>query len=200
MTTLLQIRTSLFSDQGQSSQLADAYVARWRAAHPEGRVIVRDLAADPIPHLDAERFGAFTTAADARTPAQQAVAAASDALIDELRDADQVVIGLPMYNFGIPSTLKAYFDHIARAGVSFKYTENGAVGLLPDRPVHIFAARGGRYVGTTLDTQTGYVRTFLGFLGITDVAFIYAEGLALGAEARDQSLAQARQDVDALAV
>ena len=200
MTTLLQIRTSLFSDQGQSSQLADAYVARWRAAHPEGRVIVRDLAADPIPHLDAERFGAFTTAADARTPAQQAVAAASDALIDELRDADQVVIGLPMYNFGIPSTLKAYFDHIARAGVSFKYTENGAVGLLPDRPVRIFAARGGRYVGTTLDTQTGYVRTFLGFLGITDVAFIYAEGLALGAEARDQSLAQARQDVDALAV
>jgi len=200
MSTLLQIRTSLFSNQGQSSQLAEQFVERWRAAHPDGTVITRDLAATPIPHLTAERFGAFTTAADARTPAQDAVLAESDALIDEIKAADVVVLGLPLYNFGIPSTLKAYFDHIARSGVSFRYTENGPVGLLGGRQVRVFAARGGLYAGTPLDTQTGYVRNFLAFLGMTDVEFIYAEGLAMGDDHRNGALAQARESLEALAV
>jgi FMN-dependent NADH-azoreductase len=163
-------------------------------------VVTRDLATTPIPHLTAERFGAFTTAADARTPAQEAVLAESDALIDEIKAADVVVLGLPLYNFGIPSTLKAYFDHIARSGVSFRYTENGPVGLLGGRQVRVFAARGGLYVGTPLDTQTAYVRNFLAFLGLTDVEFIYAEGLAMGDDHRNGALAQARENLEALPV
>src|SRR5438105_6471051 len=117
MKTLLQIKSSLFSDGGQSSRLAERFVAAWRESNPHGRVIVRDLALEPVPHLDAARFGAFIAKPGERNAAQQAVIEHSDALIDELRRADVIVLGLPMYNFGLPSTLKAYFDHVARAGV-----------------------------------------------------------------------------------
>src|SRR4051794_25227113 len=103
MKTLLQIRSSIFGDNGQSTQLANRFIERWRTANPAGRVIVRDLAANPIPHLDAARFGAFLAKPAERTAEQSAVARESDALIDELRSADVVVLGLPMYNFGIPS-------------------------------------------------------------------------------------------------
>ena len=119
MKTLLQIRSSIFSEGGQSSRLADRFVAQWRERNPGGKVIVRDLAANPVPHLDAARFGAFLAKPEERTPAQQAVDEYSDRLIGELKAADTIVIGLPMYNFALPSTLKAYFDHIARAGVTF---------------------------------------------------------------------------------
>src|SRR5262245_50673659 len=122
-TTLLQLNTSLFSDGGQSSRLATRFVAEWQARHPHGKVIARDLAADAVPHLTAERFQSFLAPAGDRTPAQQAVIDYSDRLIDELQRADVIVIGLPMYNFGVPSTLKAYFDHVARVGVTFRYTE-----------------------------------------------------------------------------
>ncbi len=191
MPTLLQINASLFSADGQSSRLADRFVADWRARHPGGRVIVRDLASAPIPHLDAERFGAFLAKPDARTAAQAAVIAESDALIDELRAADVIVLGLPLYNFGVPSQLKAYFDHVARAGVTFRYTANGPEGLLGGKQAYVFATRGGRYAGTEGDTQTGFVRQFLAFVGITDVEFVYAEGLAISDEAKRAALAQA---------
>jgi FMN-dependent NADH-azoreductase len=161
--------------------------------------VLRDLARDPVPHLTAERFQAFSTPADQRSPAQQAIAAQSDALIDELRGADVVVLGLPMYNFGIPSTLKAYFDHIARAGVSFRYTAEGPQGLLGDKKVYILAARGGQYQGTPLDTQSAYVRDFLNFLGLRDIEFVYAEGLARGGEHKERSLVTAGQSIEQLA-
>src|SRR5713226_9744130 len=130
MKTLLQIRTSIFSDGGQSSRLAERFVAAWRESNPGGQVIVRDLALEPVPHLDAARFGAFLAKPEDRTEEQAAVVAYSDELIDELKAADVIVLGLPMYNFGVPSMLKAYFDHIARASVTFRYTEKGPVGLL----------------------------------------------------------------------
>jgi FMN-dependent NADH-azoreductase len=123
----------------------------------------------------------------------------SDALVGELRRADIVVLGLPMYNFGVPSQLKAYFDHIARAGVTFKYTDKGAVGLLTGKKAYVLAARGGLYAGTPADTQTPYVRDFLAFLGIGDIEFVYAEGLAIGAESRERSLADAQAGVRRLA-
>ncbi len=154
MQTLLQIRSSIFSDGGQSSRLAERFVAAWHAAKPGGKVIVRDLALEPVPHLDAARFGAFVAKRDERTPEQQAMVAYSDALIDELARADVVVLAVPMYNFGIPSTLKAYFDHIARAGETFRYTEEGPAGLLTGKKVYVFAARGGLYAGTPRDSQT----------------------------------------------
>ncbi len=123
----------------------------------------------------------------------------SDALIAELKHADTLVLGLPMYNFGVPSQLKAYFDHIARAGVTFKYTEKGAVGLLTGKKAYVFAARGGLYQGTPRDTQTPYVREFLAFLGITDVEFVYAEGLAISEASRTESLARAQRSLHSLA-
>jgi FMN-dependent NADH-azoreductase len=191
MKTLLQIKSSLFAENSQSSRLSDQFVADWRAANPDGKVIVRDVAADPVPHLNGQRFGAFLAKPEERSAEQQVVVDYSDALIDEIRRADVVALGLPMYNFGIPSTLKAYFDHVARAGVTFQYTANGPQGLLTGKKVYVFAARGGAYAGTPLDTQTSYVRDFLRFLGMIDVEFVYAEGLAMGDESKQAALAQA---------
>lgn len=190
MTTILQLNSSIFSEGGQSSRLADEFVAALQAAGAQ--LIKRDLARDPVPHLDAERFGAFIAKPESRTLKQDAFVAYSDGLIDELKQADVIVLGLPMYNFGLPSTLKAYFDHVARAGVTFRYTDKGAVGLLTGKKACVFAARGGLYAGTPRDTQTAYVRDFLAFLGITDVEFVFAEGLAIGEASKSASLAKAR--------
>ena len=198
MKTLLQINSSLYADGGQSSRLAARFVEGWRVAHPGATVLLRDLAREPVPHLDAQRFGAFLAKDETRDPNQKAAVACSDRLIDELRRADVIVIGLPMYNFGIPSTLKAYFDHVARAGVTFRYTENGPVGLLTGKKVYVFAARGGRYAGTPSDAQTGYVRQFLGFLGIEDVEFVYAEGLAVDEASKQSALSQAHSAIDGM--
>jgi FMN-dependent NADH-azoreductase len=199
MTTLLQINSSIHNGSGQSSRLAERFVAAFRERNPNARFVKRDLAAEAVPHLTAERFGAFTAKPEQVSPAQQAVLAYSDALIDELKRADVIVLGLPMYNFGVPSQLKAYFDHIARAGVTFRYTASGPEGLLTGKKVYVFAARGGQYAGTALDTQTGYVRDFLRFLGMTDVEFVYAEGLAMGPETRDASLGKAAEQALRLA-
>lgn len=196
---MLQINTSIHSNGGQSSRMADAFVAAWRARHANTRIVKRDLAAEPVPHLTAVRFAAFVTPPEERDAAQIASVAYSDALIAELRAADVIVLGLPMYNFGVPSTLKAYFDHIARAGVTFKYTDKGPQGLLTGKKAYVFAARGGLYQGTPLDSQSAYVRDFLRFIGIADVEFIYAEGLALNADSRDASLAQAQSAIEHLA-
>ncbi|SRR5258706_10609449 len=198
MKTLLQIQSSIFSNGGQSSQLAERFVARWLAANPGGRVVVRDLATQPLPHLDAARFAAFLAKPGERTPAQQAVVDQSDALIGELRRADVVVIGVPTYNFGVPSTLKAYFDHVARVGVTFNYTEKGPVGLLAGKKVYVFAARGGMYAGTPNETQTPFIRTFLSFIGMSDIEFVYAEGLAISEASKQQGLLRAQAAVDAL--
>lgn len=195
MKTLFQIKSSLFSGNGQSSQLAQQFVDAWRAANADDQVVERDLGADPVPHLTAERFGAFLAKPEERDAAQQAIVDFSDALIEELRQADVIVLGLPMYNFGIPSTLKAYFDHIARAGVTFRYTATGPVGLLTGKKAYVFAARGGLYVGTPLDTQTGYVRDFLRFIGIDDVEFVYAEGLNMGEDSKQSALAGAQETI-----
>lgn len=196
MKTLLQINSSLFGNGGQSSQLADRFVAQWKARNPSGTVIVRDLARDPVPHLTAERFGAFIAKPEERTLEQQAVIRYSDALIDELKRADVIVLGLPMYNFGVPSALKAYFDHVARAGETFRYTANGPVGLLAGKEVHVFATRGGAYAATARDSQTPFVREFLNFVGMERVHFVYAEKLAMGDEHKQQALRAAHAKID----
>jgi FMN-dependent NADH-azoreductase len=200
MTTLLQINASLNNDNGQSSQLANQFVAAFHQRRPEAKIVVRDVAAaEPVPHLNAERFGAFITKPEERSAAQKAVVAYSDILISELKHADVIVLGLPMYNFGVPSQLKAYFDHIARVGVTFKYTEKGPVGQLTGKKVYVFAARGGVYAGTPMDTQTSYVRDFLRFVGMTDVEFVYAEGLAISPQSKEEGLAKAVAEIARLA-
>jgi len=198
MKTLLQLNTSIYSAGGQSSRLADAFVATQKAIDPGLKVIVRDFAKEPVPHLTADGFQGFLSKPEERTPEQARVVAYSDALIDELRRADTIALGLPMYNFSVPSTLKAYFDHIARAGVTFKYTDKGLVGLLTGKKAYVFAARGGVYLGTTADTQTAYVRQFLAFLGITDVEFVHAEGLAISDASRKAALEKAEAAIAGL--
>lgn len=195
MKNLLQISSSIFSAGGQSSQLTQQFVTAWREGNPGARVTVRDLAKDPVPHLSAAGFGAFLAKPEERTAEQRAAAAYSDALIAELKAADVIVLGLPLYNFGLPSTLKAYFDQIGRSGSTFRYTAEGPVGLLTGKKAYVFAARGGLYMGTPKDTQTAYVRDFLAFLGITDVEFVYAEGLAISEESKSAGIAGAHRAI-----
>lgn len=197
MNTLLKVTASLAGAKGQSSQLADRFTAEWLAKNPGGRVVTRDLSADAIPHLTAERFQALLAKPEDRTAEQRAVAAYSDALIDELKGADVIVFAVPMYNFSVPSTLRAYFDHVARSGVTFRYTAAGPQGLVQGKQTYVFITRGGYYADAT-DTQTPYLRQFLGFIGLTDVQFVYAEGLGISDEAREKSLTAARHTIASL--
>ena len=189
MSTLLKIQSSLFNSHGQSSTLATRFADEWLAQHPEGRVISRDLTEEPVPHLSLDRFQAFITAPEERSEAQQQVADYSDALIEEVQNADVIVLGAPMYNFSVPTQLQSYFDHIARAGITFRYTENGPEGLLKGKKAYVFISRGGVYGEDHAQTQ--YLRQILGFIGITDVDFVHAEGLALGDDQKTESMAAA---------
>ena len=198
MTTLLQINTGIFGDGSQSTALANAFSEQYQSEHANTQVVVRDLINDPIPHLDANIIGAFASEEANRTAEQQAIVDASQALIDELENADAVVLGLPMYNFNIPSQLKAYMDQVARAGITFRYTENGPEGLLRDKPVYVVAARGGFHEGQVTDTQTDFIKTFFGFIGITQVEFIYAEGLNMGDEVKEEALSKAKTNIQRL--
>ena len=199
MKNLLVIKSSLFNGQGQSSRLVESYVERWQQANPNAQVKVRDLAADPVPHLDGDAFSAFVADGSGLSETQQQALSRSDALIDELEAADQVVIGLPMYNFSVPSTFKAWMDHVARAGVTFRYTESGPQGLLKDRPLTVITTRGGIYRDTENDTEVGLVKLFFGMLGISDVRVVYAEGLALGEASAEQALSEASDEITRLA-
>ena len=198
MKNILIITASIFGQDGQSSRLVSQTLDQLRQTYGDIQATYRDLSAEPVPHLDAERFGAFLTSADDRDGSQQGVVDYSDLLISEVVDADVIVMGVPMYNFGVPSVLKAYFDHIARAGITFRYTANGPVGLLEDRPVYILAARGGLYAGTPNDSQTPFIRSFLGFIGLKDVHFVYAEGLNMGDNQKENSLQEAGRAIETL--
>jgi FMN-dependent NADH-azoreductase len=197
MTTVLQLNASMFSAHGQSTQLADHFVAGLRTSDPSVEVVVRDLAQEPVPHLTAERFQAFMTDPAQHTDAQREVVVYSDALIAELQRADTLVLGLPMYNFGVPSSLRAYFDHVARAKVTFRYTEAGPEGLLKNKKAYVIATRGGKYAASD-DSVVSHVRSILNFLGITDIEVVYAEGLAMGEASKQEGLAEARARLDAL--
>lgn len=199
MSTVLQINNSLFNDDGQSSRLADEFVGRLRAGEPGTRIIRRDLASQPVPHLDQPTFAADLTAHAERTPEQARSAALADTLVDELLAADTLVVGVPVYNFSISSTLKAWFDHVARAGTTFRYTEDGPVGLAGPTRAYVFVTSGGQYADTDLDFPVQYVRHMLGFLGIADVTVTRAEGLAMGEETGREAIDAARQRIDRLA-
>jgi FMN-dependent NADH-azoreductase len=195
---ILQINSSARPGQSQSTRLADSIVERLRRANPAASLTVRDLGRAPHPALDEAALGALFTPADRRTPEQVARVALDDALIAELKAADVVVLGVPMYNFGVPTQLKNWIDAVARAGVTFKYTDKGPVGLVQGKKVYVALTRGGLYRNTPADTQTPYLQAFLGFIGMTDVDFIFAEGLAMGPEAEQKALAAAQTQIDEL--
>lgn len=195
---ILQVNSSARREGSHSTRLADRIVAKLRAADPDATLVVRDLTATPHPVLDEAALGALFTPAAQRTDEQRARVALDDALIAEVQAADVVVLGVPMYNFGVPAALKNWIDAIARAGVTFRYTAKGPEGLLPGKKVYVALARGGRYRNTPADTQVPYLKTVLGFLGMTDVAFVFAEGLAMGADAERDALAAAYDEIDAV--
>jgi len=192
---ILQVNSSARADASHSSRLASSITQTLRGAHPAASLTVRDLARTPHPQLDETALGALFTPADARSPEQAARVALDDTLIQEVQAADVLVIGVPMYNFGVPSQLKNWIDAISRAGVTFRYTDKGPVGLLQGKKVYFALTRGGVYRNTPNDTQVPYLRTIFGFLGMRDVAFVYAEGLAMGPDAERAGLAAAQAQI-----
>lgn len=195
---ILQINASARSAGANSTRLADTLSARLQARHAGSVIEVRDLARDPHPVLDEAALGALFTPAAQRTPEQAARVVLDDALIAQLQAADVLVLGVPMYNFGVPVQLKAWIDAIARAGVTFRYTEKGPEGLVKGKKVYVALARGGLYRDTPADSQVPYLKNVLGFLGMTDVEFIYAEGLAMGQDAAARAFAEADAQIAAL--
>jgi FMN-dependent NADH-azoreductase len=200
---ILQINSSarpFANGQGsQSTRLANELVETLRAGNAGASLTLRDLTANPHPALDEATLGALFTPADARTPAQHARVALDQALIDEVNAADVIVIGVPMVNFGITSQLKNWIDAIAKAGVTFKYTANGPIGLVEGKKVYAVLTRGGIYRDQPHDTQVPYLRQALGFLGIKDVEFIYAEGLNMGPDAEARGISSAREHIARIA-
>ncbi|WP_446808181.1 FMN-dependent NADH-azoreductase [Methylomonas sp. 2BW1-5-20] len=196
---ILQINSSIRAESAYSSRLADSLVAGLRQQAPAAQLVVRDLAKTPHPFLDEAALIALNTPAEQRSPAQAQRVALDDALIAEIQQADVLVLTAPMYNFGIPAQLKAWIDAIARAKVTFQYTENGLEGLLKNKQVYVIQTAGGKHSGTESDSQSAYLRTVLGFLGMTDVTFIYAEGLAMGGDAEQLALQAAATQIAALA-
>ena len=197
MSHLLVINSSAAGAASVSKQLIDETVARLRTADPALVVVERDLGANPVPHLTADSTAAIRGAEPAND-AQRAAKALSDSLVAELKAADTLIIGAPMYNFGIPSTLKSWFDHVLRAGVTFKYGETGPVGLLEGKRAIVVESRGGIYSSgptQSLDSQEPHLRTMLGFIGISDVTFVRAEKLGYGPEAREQAINDAKAEL-----
>ena len=194
---ILQINSSARSEGANSTRVANDITARLLAANAGAKVTVRDLATRPVPVLDEAALGALFTPVEQRTPEQAARVAIADAAIAEVQAADVLVLGVPMYNFTVTAQFKNWIDAIARAGVTFRYTENGPEGLLKGKKVYIALARGGLYRGSELDTQVPYLKAVLGFLGMTDLHFVYAEGLNMGAEAAQKGFDQAAADIDA---
>ncbi len=193
MSKVLVLKSSILAGYSQSNQLADFYADEARAKG--NSVTVRDLAAQPIPVLDGELVGALRPSDAPLSPRQQEALALSDELIAELQAHDTVVIAAPMYNFNIPTQLKNYFDLIARAGVTFRYTEAGPEGLVTGKRAVILSSRGGIHKDTPSDLLTPYVKLFLGFIGITDVNFVFAEGIAYGPEVATKAANDAKDAI-----
>ena len=193
---ILQVNSSARREGSHSTRLAERIVARLRDADAGATLTVRDLTVTPHPVMDETALGALFTPASQRTPEQAARVALDDALIAEIAAADVVVLGVPMYNFGVPAQLKNWIDAVSRAGVTFRYTANGPEGLLKGKKVYVALARGGRYRNTPADSQVPYLATVLAFLGMTDVRFVYAEGLAMGADAEREALASAYAEIE----
>ncbi len=201
MNNILYLNSSVRSTGSVSRQLSGEFIEKLKALHPGAKVVTRDLAANPLPHLSEGMVGAYFTPPEQRNDEQKQLIKQSDEVVAELMAADIVVVGAPMYNFSVSSTLKSWIDHVARAGVTFKYTETGPVGLVQGKKFVIFTSRAGVYSSgpaQSMDFQETYLRGVLGFLGITDVSFVSAEGLAMGDEAVNSALANGRQAMDAL--
>ena len=197
MSNILVLNSSVSGEASVSRLLVADAVTELTQRDPAATLVFRDLAANPVPHLTPETVAGVRS--QATTPAEQAARALSDELIAELRAADTIVIGAPMYNFSIPTTLRSWFDHVLRAGETFSYSEAGPKGLLSGKKVIVVEARGGLYSegpAQAIDFQEPYLRQLLGFVGLADdLTFIRAEKIGYGPDARDQALADSRAEL-----
>ncbi|MFN6970172.1 MAG: FMN-dependent NADH-azoreductase [Rheinheimera sp.] len=196
MKNILVVNSSISAEKGQSNLLIEHFLQSFNSDVKVTRV---DLNQQPLPHLAMNEMAAWMTPVADRSGAQTALAALSDLSIAQVQAADVILVGVPMYNFGVPSQLKAWFDRLARAGITFTYTDTGPVGLLQDKPVVFFATRGGIYKDLPLDTQTPFIKTLFNFIGLKNLHFIYAEGLNMGAGAAQDALTAAKIQIEALA-
>jgi FMN-dependent NADH-azoreductase len=202
MKNVLVVTSSPAGAGSRTAQVSGRVAVAVATREPGSRVVTRDLARDPLPHLDGDFLGGMGRAPADRDAPQAAALARSDALIDELLAADVVVIAAPMHNFGIPSALKAWIDHVARAGRTFRYTAAGPEGLLQGKRAILVLSRGGVYTRgpmLRLEFQESYLRGVLGFLGITDVRVIRIEGMALGADVAAAAVARALAEAEGIA-
>ena len=200
---LLQIDSSPLGANSVTRQLTADVVKAWTKARPNTTVVYRDLAVAPPEHLTAELMQVVKFRdLENLNARQQSELALTDALVDEVLSANVLVIGAPMYNFSIPTQLKVWVDRICQAGRTFRYTEKGPIGLAGGRKVIIVSARGGRYAGTPMETaldhQEAYLKAVMGFVGITDVSVVRAEGVAMGPEPRAQALEAAGREIERL--
>jgi FMN-dependent NADH-azoreductase len=200
MSRLLFVTSSVFGAESKSRQIGAEFVAAWSKAHPGTQVVERSLTPQSMPHLTQEAIAAWSLPEEKRSPQQREIADHADAIIAEVEAADAVVIAAPMYNFSISSTLKAWIDHLVRAGRTFRYSAAGPDGLLKGKKVFIVTGRGGVYSGDSparaLDFQEPYLRAVLGFVGLTDVTFIHVEGLGISPESAASGLERARKAVN----
>jgi len=199
MSHVLIIESSARQQDSVSRQLTRAFIQQWQAAHPGDQINVRDVAANPLPHLDADLLGGWMKPAEQRSMPEQEAFERSNQLTDELLAADVLVMAAPMYNFTIPSTLKAWLDHVLRAGITFKYTPTGPQGLLQGKRAIVLTARGGIHAGAGSDHQEPYLRQAMAFIGIHDVEFIHAEGLNMSGDFHEKGVNQAKARLAALA-
>ncbi|MDE1241769.1 FMN-dependent NADH-azoreductase [Vibrio aestuarianus] len=195
MSRVLALKSSILGDYSQSSKLLDNYLTKFETQ----QVTLRDLAATPLPVLDFSVATALRATEDL-SDEQQKIVAISDQLIAELNATDTLVIAAPMYNFTIPTQLKNWFDLIARAGVTFKYTELGVKGLIEGKKAVVITTRGGIHKDSATDNVTPYLKTILGFIGITDVEFVYAEALNMGEENAANGIQSATSQLEAIAL
>ncbi|MBY5924822.1 MULTISPECIES: FMN-dependent NADH-azoreductase [Halomonas] len=197
MTRVLLVTSSILGEHGQSNDLARQFERQVRQ-RSDIQLTHRDVVADDLPHLTLPELSSWQVAPEERSEQQRELALRSDERLDELLAHDVVVLAVPMYNLGMPSQLKAWFDRILRAGKSFKYTENGPVGLIEGKRAILLGARGGQYAGSELDTQTPHIRHLLGLIGISEFEAVYAEGLNMGDEIKEAALTQAHAEIAAL--
>ena len=199
MSRVLIIESSARQQDSFSRQLTRQFISQWQSVHPGDQITVRDLALNPVPHLDADLLGGWMKPEEQRSATEKASLQRSNELTDELLAADVLVMAAPMYNFAIPSTLKAWLDHVLRAGVTFKYTETGPQGLLAGKKAYVLTARGGIYAGSAADHQEPYLRQVMAFIGIHDVTFIHAEGMNLGGDFQEKGLNHAKAQLSEVA-
>jgi len=195
MAKVLAIKSSILGSHSQSGKLVDEFINQWQARHGAEQVKVRDVAHEPLPILDGELIAGLA-GNDELNERQQQAAELSTSLIAEVQQADVVVVGVPMYNFGIPAQLKAWVDLICRAGVTFRYTEQGPEGLLQGKRLLLVVAAGGLHRDSATDLALAHIKTVLGFIGLTQVEVAYAQGLNMGPELQSRGLYEARQVLD----